>query len=84
LKNLSQRSWTSCMVLSFNSFNLKPLSTPIRESSSLILPIGQTRPTIYFFIKSLNMRMTITSSWTQTFNVWMGFFILWNPHYYSW
>jgi len=72
LKNLSQQSWTSCVVLSFNSLNLKPFSALVRESSSLILSIEQTRSITYFFLGSLSMRMTVTRLWTQTFNACMG------------
>jgi len=72
LKNLSQQSWTSCAVLSFNSLNLKPFSALVRESSSLILSIEQTRSITYFFLESLSMRTAVTKLWTQTFNAWMG------------
>jgi hypothetical protein len=73
-KNLSQWSWTSCAVISFNSLNLKPFLTLVRENSLLILLIDQTKSTTFFFFGSLSMKMTITSLWTQTFNAWMGIF----------
>lgn len=74
-KNLSQWQKTSYMIFSFMYLSLNHFSTLVRASSSLILLIGQTRPTTYFLHKSLNVKTTITSSWAQTFKVWMGIFL---------
>jgi hypothetical protein len=74
-KNLSQWSKTSYMIFLFMYLSLNHFSTLVNASSSFILLIGQMRPTIYFLHKSSNMKMTITSSWAQTFKVWMGIFL---------
>ncbi len=74
-KNSSQWSQIFCAVISFNSLNWKPFLLVIKESSLLILSLGQMKPTTYFFLDFFSMKTTIISLWTQTFNVWMGIFL---------